>query len=712
MTTDYPVEILRVSTIMTRSAGARKATVRPMASSSTLPGVDDRGTRGPEDRSRVAAAAHHRESLMTSRIAWHVLIPVLVGLILRVVFVTGNWDSPFFLTPLVDAEEFHEQAVWIADGNAYPERPFARPPLFIYAVAGLYKLFGTDMRVVIVAQQILGLLTIALTSMIGARFFGRRVALIAGIIIALSRLPILLEGQLLNETLQTALLAACVLFVDGALTRRSGVQFAFAALTGALAILTRPTSALFVVPALLYPAVARRVPSERTRLLGGRSIVLAALLFVVVGGSAAVRNRIVGNEWVAVSNNGGINFFIGNAVRHDELIDIRPGMAWERLSRSPRSLEETDVFRIAPFDDGYGAWDRRYYGAGLADMVDNPGGALGRLVRKGAQFWSALWVDRNLPPSAFIADDSPLRFVTLPFGIVGPIALAGLVWLGVTRRCGWRLLLLMIGSVWLTCIVFFVTSRYRVPAYPAMAVAGGFIVVEWVGRLRAWLAGRSPTERGAAIGIGATLLCALVFSWTDPGNARRIAPARSTYLRGIALERTGNSSGALASYNEALAESPDDPDILQSTALLLVKFGQPERAATLLERAAAAMPDHPLPPFNAGLAYLLLERHEDAVDAFRRAVAIRSDLARYYVYLGKALAAGGRAEDALVSLDRAIEIRSDEPYAWMEKGRVLLRLGLEEEAREALATEIVQNPSSESVLLQDPELVPLLRRSR
>ncbi len=666
------------------------------------------GTIGVRHRGGKAGA---RVSTITAW-PWHVITPVLVGLAVRVLFLRENWHSPFFLVPLVDAEDFHEMAVQLAGGRPLPPAPYGHPPLFTYFVALLYRVFGTDMRVVIVAHQALGLGTIALTSLLGSRLFRPAVGLAAGLLLAVSRLPIILEGQLLNETLQTALLATTMLLMADAVSRRCGRRLFIGAVTGALAVLARPTSALFVVPALAGVALARaggRGRLEGVYALRRRAVAIAVLAFLGVGGSAAIRNRVVSGEWVAVSYNGGINFFIGNASRHRELINVRPGMRWERLAHTPRALEETGVFQLRPFQDGYAAWDRRYYQAGLADMAADPAAAMRRLLDKTVQFWSAHWIDRNLPPSAFLEPGSMLWRLTLPFGLLAPLSLAGMLLLVGTRHGGRMLIVTAIASVWLTCVIFFVTSRYRMPAYPAFALAAAFLLLRVGENIRAVLQGRGRAGiRGAIAGV-LLLLAASVLAWTDLGGAAKIVPARSTYLRGVALERSGDDRRALAAYSKALADAPDDPDILQSTGVLLIRMGQPVRGATHLERAVAVLPDHPLPTFNLGLAYSRLDRHDDAVRAFARLVTIQPNVARYQFNLGKSLVDAGRPEEALTPLDKSIALAPDTPFAWIEKARALMLLGRETEAGRMVGHALELDPSLESDLRTDPEFGRLLR---
>lgn len=613
-----------------------------------------------------------------------VWLPIVLASFVRIGIGLANWGSPFLETPLIDARDFHAKALLVAAGEPLPDRPYDRPPLLVYVAGGLYRVFGTDPRVVVVAHHVLGVACVGLVAWLGRRWFSPLAGGLAGTLFALAALPVALESQVLNEPIQTFLLLVTMLLLtrvrDGA-----GVRGLFAAaLTAALAILARPTSALFVVPALAYVAWVSAKDGRRTAAAG------ALVLFLVVSSLAAVRNARTTGEFVPVSYNGGINFFIGNGAHADALIDIRPGLLWDRLVQTPRALEETGVFRQDPWAAGVAAWDERYWSAAMADIRTDPVAALVRVARKAAQFWSARDIDRNVPLSVFLP--VPL----LPFAVLGPLALAGtLLWL-VRRPAKWAWPAGLVLSVWITCAVFFVTSRYRMPAYPALALAAGYwvwVVVAARGRDRvAWI----------------VFALALAFGVTDVGGARHIRGGRPDFLRGVALEESGRPEEALAAYRDALEADPEDADANFRPMSILMRIGRVEEAARLGERAARFAPDHPLPLFNLGLAYASLGRLEEAREVFRRMTEVAPNDPRGHYQLGRLLTETGDPSAALPSLDRAERLAPDVPLTHLERARALVALDRTAEAREALSRALRRDPGLGQRVEEDPVLRSLL----
>jgi tetratricopeptide (TPR) repeat protein len=130
--------------------------------------------------------------------------------------------------------------------------------------------------------------------------------------------------------------------------------------------------------------------------------------------------------------------------------------------------------------------------------------------------------------------------------------------------------------------------------------------------------------------------------WSERGV--RIDTIRQDALawRALSLSRLGRGTEALAAYEDALAQTPDDPTLLNNLAWFLLDPGEgiapdPQRARALVTRALSGT-DYPVPAYLDTLAracWLLGER-EEAVEVQRRAarldptdVDIQSTLERY-----------------------------------------------------------------------------------
>lgn len=142
------------------------------------------------------------------------------------------------------------------------------------------------LRVIVVAQVVLGVLTAVGVADLGRRLFGGRVGLVAGVFFALAPMPVIMTAYVYSETLFTALLVAggwlLVLGSDSDkwwISGLGGLVFGFAALV-------RPIG-LFLLPLLVLVPVGR-MPLRA----GWRHAVVLALGFMILAGAWMGRNAV------------------------------------------------------------------------------------------------------------------------------------------------------------------------------------------------------------------------------------------------------------------------------------------------------------------------------------------------------------------------------------------------------------------------------------
>lgn len=119
-------------------------------------------------------------------------------------------------TPVADAADYQHLATALVDGRGYINTGGGstawRPPAYPFFLAGIYKLFGTDVRRSTLAQALLGGLTVLTLIALGAMTIGWQRALLAGVIAAIYPVFIWLPRLLLSEnvSLFLLLLTLCV----------------------------------------------------------------------------------------------------------------------------------------------------------------------------------------------------------------------------------------------------------------------------------------------------------------------------------------------------------------------------------------------------------------------------------------------------------------------------------------------------------------------
>ena len=148
------------------------------------------------------------------------------------------------------------------------------------------------------------------------------------------------------------------------------------------------------------------------------------------------------------------------------------------------------------------------------------------------------------------------------------------------------------------------------------------------------------------------------------------------YSRGVAHERSGQWPKAEADFRQALALSPDQPQVLNYLGYSFVDRGENlEEALALIERAVAARPDAGYIIDSLGWAYFRLGRYDDAAAQMERASLLEPVDPVVTDHLGDVYWAVGRELEARFQWRRALSFEPEEDDA--QRIRRKLEVGLD-----------------------------------
>ncbi len=518
-----------------------------------------------------------------------------VAFILRLIHLLQlRHNDPLFFSPQMDALYHHEWALAIAVGRQFIADAFFRAPLYPYFLGLLYKLFGANLITVRIVQAVIGSAGCGLVYLLALRLLQPQAASlkpqaslkpgihrsslithhldlvprIAGLVMAAYPLAIWYDTELLLEGLLTFFVVLGFLLLLR--SRDSDRQWWLPGLVFGLAAITRPNVLAFlaVLPIWLILEYRHRSWKRLAQVWG-----LAALVIMPV----TIRNYVVSKQFVPIAWQAGTNFVIGNNPESDGTTAIVPG------TRGSWWGGYDDVKRLAEEAAGRplkGAEIDRYWMAkGLEFWGKQPGKALGPLLRK-TFLWFAgfeagnetdLYAVKRYSFINYLFFNS--RFLKFPFGVMFPLALAG-VWL---LRRQWRRFLplyLFVVAYSLSFIVFFVTSRYRVPMVPIVAI---FAVMGLMGPM-----GPFP-RRNRAIALIIVLGAFLLLNANLAGAGRPTSRDQSHFAAALGLHQQGRDDEALGELRKALGHD-SATNVLTLEATLLQGMGDVVGA----ERAARA----------------------------------------------------------------------------------------------------------------------------
>jgi Flp pilus assembly protein TadD len=621
-----------------------------------------------------------QERVRTGRLDLIPLVVFLLAALVRVIVVLQLRDTPFFSHPIIDEKTYDDWARAIAHGALLPHNVFWQPPLFAYWLAFVYSVTGGGYLAARLTEAVLGAGVATLTYYAGRQFLSRPAAIVGALCVAFYGPLVLYDTTLLSATLASAFLLCSLLAlgrgVEAGDTRRIGLGGLF---IGLLAV-TRGEALLLLPLVMLWLLLGQPRAVQRTQCV--RWAALVGVCALVPIGCVTVVNRVAGHDWVVVSSNGGVNFYIGNNPAYDQTVGIRPGEDWERLVREP-------VARGITRPSAQSAY---FYEKGLAFAVRETRAWMSLQARKVVLALNAREIQRDLDPYSF-RDTSPVLAVllverpwALPFGLVGPLAFLGML-LAVTQ--GQRVVLLYLAALTqaMALVMFFVTARYRLPLVPLLCLFAGYSSVWIVERWRAREWGRLRTAFAVLV-----LATAIVNAPRVPARTAREV-AEQEYYTGYAYAEEGRLDDALRSARRAQSLDPRYAKAALFEGYVLSQKHDPIGAENAYRRALQLAPDYA--EAHQGLGNLYASRGDFALAEreMRRAIALRRPFADAHYYLAQVLLRLGRRADARAELEETVREQPLFARACLALGSLYLEDGDADRALDAFARAVRITPS-------------------
>lgn len=320
------------------------------------------------------------------------------------------------------------------------------PPVYPGFLALTIIFFGTSAwNAVRIIQAILSVVSVGLIYWLGRSSFRRTdVALLAALAAAV--FPPLIGGVVeinagIFEVLSYELVVVLSLY---ALRQPTWWRWVIVGLALGFAALVKSTILALLPFLLFYLWVNRARPFFRTVV---QPFAIVVVFAAVVISPWTVRNYRVLGEFIPISSNGGVNFWIGN----------HPGASGEFIYPPPELLKETDQLTE-------GARDRFFYQRAWSFIQQDPQQFARLLGLKTFYFfWERPSAGENYSNQTATRVG---RFVyLLANGLLLPLCAVGII----LAAKEWRQLVLLYGamvSVLIVNVVYFAGTRYRAPVYP------------------------------------------------------------------------------------------------------------------------------------------------------------------------------------------------------------------------------------------------------
>ena len=561
-----------------------------------------------------------------------------LALAARLPYLAALRRTPLLEHPLLDPRFYDLWAQRLAGGDWLGREVFYANPLYPYYLGALYATIGRHLAAVHLVQHLLGSLGAALLALAGARLYGRAAGLLAGLGAALYGPFVFHEGSLMIESLAPFLGILALFLVVRAGEKRTLPAWSVAGLAAGVFVLARPNAT---------PLAGAAWALATTRRGSAPAVFLAAAALAIAPVTA--RNWAVSHTFVPITAHGGEAFYVGNHPGADgygtqpEWVDSGPATEHESYRRRASAI----LGRELTLAESSAYWQD----LALRFAREHPGSWLRLLLRKLYLYLQAYERGDNTS-FYFMRGEVPyLRLLPVGFGVVAPLALAG-VWL--TRRTWARTAIVPLFALAYASgvVLTFVLSRYRLPGVPPLILlAGAAGAWGW----EAWRAGER--QRVARAAVAAAVLALAVNLRTplvipdDPGTIH------NNY--GLVLEESGKIDEAAQHFAAAARLEPGKPLYHYNLARAERRRGRVDVARQ--ELAAAIQLDPAYSDAHAELGFLLEAAGETAaaLAEYRRAVELEPTLAGpaagAAVKLAALLVQAGRPCEALPLLVRARE---------------------------------------------------------
>jgi hypothetical protein len=284
-------------------------------------------------------------------------------------------SSPLFDTPTMDAEYHDQWAQSILKGEDYIGGVFFRAPFYPYFLALTYKVFGQNYLMVRLIQFIIGSLNCVLIYFLGRKVINRRTGIIAGVIASFYGVLIYFDGELQLPVMEVFLDLLFLLTFIRARKKPSVKKWILCGVFLGLSALVRPNILLVGVALLLWILIRSTGNGEAgflkiwhsKSLIYAGCLALGAILMIL---PVTLRNYVKGHDFVLISSQGGMNFYIGNNPQSDGSSAILPGgrATWWGSYEDAIRLAEKNLHRTLKPSEVSDYW----YKQGLKFAINQP----------------------------------------------------------------------------------------------------------------------------------------------------------------------------------------------------------------------------------------------------------------------------------------------------------------------------------------------------
>jgi 4-amino-4-deoxy-L-arabinose transferase-like glycosyltransferase len=585
----------------------------------------------------------------------------------------------FLVTEPIIFNKYPYFAERISNGLDIGERILDLSPLYLYVNVLIYKIYGKNWEVLAVLQILMGSLNCLFIYFIGEKIFGKAVGFVAALVLLLYGNLTLIEltlepevfGLFFNSLLVLILIPSQAETNTNSLNRLSsptlplpleggglgggkiatpycvrinpgkgfGRMFSAGLLIG-LATITKPNALLLLPVTLLWLWICPIYPSP------GRKI--KSMLFVLLGVALLIspitlRNYVKFQDFILITADSGKVFFHGNGPGSTgmERADL-PDQGFAEESQSEPDSAHAFFRRTARALAGRplkpSECSSFWFARTLNHMRAHPFSAFVLDIKKFFYFWGNYEVHDI--DSTYKNYRTLRNWPLLPFGIISAL---GIVGMGLAlKKFRQAFLLYAVILVYLISnLIFFVTSRYRLPAAPFLSIFSAYaltsLYTQWHERhLRKFL---------ICSGLVVCLFASTHFLFRNEIEALdrwQIATRIHYGMGGNLLFKKGLYREAILEFEKAIALEPDFAPAYNRLGMSYAVLNDYGRAERYFRKVIELSPGIDQGYLNLGLLYELKGEPSKALPLLEKAFSLNPENPKTKEHLQKLRAAGAK----------------------------------------------------------------------
>jgi len=607
---------------------------------------------------------------------------LIVGLfflafLIRLIYLNQIKLSPYFDTPQIDALWHYNWAKEIAGGDWIGKEVFFRAPLYPYFLGIVYVLFGESFYLSGLIQIIIGSLSCVLIFLLAKKLFNPTIGIIASVIACFYAPLIYHDAELLIPVLIIFLDLTLILLLLDAEARLHKRWWLLAGIVLGFSAIARPNILIFVPSVLLWICL-KFWRENRNKIVSSGLFFLLGMILVI--SPVTFRNWVVGKDFVLIASQGGINFFIGNNPISDGKTATAgfvslplEGYKDNVWITSIRLAEKSMGKKLKPSEIS-NFWFRQ----GLHFIKTYPLKYLQLSGKKLYYFWNSYEIEiiRNIyffskwsSVLKLLLWDHLLRF---PFGIISPLAIFGII-LSAKFWKKFFLIYAFILSYMFSVILFFVTSRHRLPVIPLLIIFASYSIY--------WLVEKIKNKQTRPFFVSLSILLPL-FLVTNSNlfGVKQMDLSRSYKSLGSAYSEKGRYDLAIAAYQKGLEINPNSAELHRSLGRAYWDTGHRNKAIKEYELAISLDPGMAGTYAELGYIYGQMNRDEEAFQANKKALEIDSTQVRAHISLAFLYEKKGLYEQAAKEYQEALRFEPEMADLHNYLGYAYVRLNLKDKA--------------------------------